>query len=181
MFCIPLMTKTAQEVIQAYMRYVYSKFSGSEKLLSDNGTEFKNKLFKDFAKQLGVEYKVYTPPYKPQCNGKIGFYKYLESCIAKHIMNKMEWDEFTDLTTAAYNCVPNVTSMEAPFFLMSGRDPYMPLNKLIAQARRYLSTEECTSDLEALQNPLQMTTTWIQFAASRRNQNFKPVKPKISR
>ena len=46
-FCIPLKTKTAQEVIQAYMRHVYSKFSGSEKILSDNGTEFKNTLFED--------------------------------------------------------------------------------------------------------------------------------------
>ena len=83
-FCIPLKTKTAQEVIQAYMRHVYSKFSGSEKILSDNGTEFKNTLFKDVAKKLGVEYKVYMPPYRPQCNGKIeGFHRYLKSCIAK--------------------------------------------------------------------------------------------------
>ena len=70
-FCIPLKTKTAQEVVQAYMRHVYSKFSGGEKILSDNGTEFKNTLFEDVAKKLGVEYKVYTPPYRPQCNGKI--------------------------------------------------------------------------------------------------------------
>ena len=156
----------------------YSKFGGSEKILSDNGTEFKNKLFEDITKQLGVEYKVYTPPYRPQCNGKIeGFHKYLKSCIAKHIMNNMEWDEFTDLATAAYNFIPNVTSMEAPFFLMFGRDPYMPLNQLMAQARRYLSTEEGIPDLEALQNLLQMTTMQIQYAANRRNQNFKPVKP----
>ena len=90
-FCIPLKTKTAQEVVQAYMRHVYSKFGGSEKILSDNGTEFKNTLFKNVAKKLRVEYKVYMPPYRPQCNSKIeGFYRYLKSCIAKHIMNNME-------------------------------------------------------------------------------------------
>ena len=101
-FCIPLKTKTAEEVLQAYVRNVYSKFGGSEKILSDNGTEFKNKLFEDVAKQLGVEYKAYTPPYRPQSNGKIeGFHKYLKSCIAKHIVNHMEWDEFIDLATAA--------------------------------------------------------------------------------
>ena len=139
-FCIPLKTKTAQEVIQSYMRYVYSKFSGSEKILSDNGTEFKNKLFEEVSKQLGMVYKVYLPPYRLQCNDKIeGFHKYLKSCIVKHIMNNMEWDEFTDLATAAYNFVPKVTSKEAPFFL---RDPYMPLNQLILQARRYLGTDE---------------------------------------
>ena len=113
-----------------------SKFGGSEKILSDNGTEFKNKLFEDVAKQIGVEYKLYIPPYRPQCNGKIeGFHKYLKSCIAKHIINNMEWDEFTNLATAAYNFIPNVTSKEALFFLMFGRDPYMPLNQLLSQAR----------------------------------------------
>ena len=68
-------------------------------------------------KQLGVIYKSYTPPYRPQCNGKIeDFHKYLKSSIAKHVVNKMEWDEFTDLAMAAYSFVPNITSKESPFF-----------------------------------------------------------------
>ena len=62
-------------------------------------------------------------------------------------------------------------------FLTFGRDPYMPLNQLISQARRYLGMEEGIPDLEALQNLLQMTTMQIEYAAKRRNQNFKPVKP----
>ena len=114
-FCILLKTKTAEEVVQAYLHQVCSKFGGSEKILSDNGTEFKNKLFKEVASQLGVECKVYTPPYRTQCNGKIeGFHKYLKSCIAKHITSNMEWDEFTDLATAAYNFVPNVSIERIP-------------------------------------------------------------------
>ena len=40
-FCIPLKTKTAEEVIQAYINNIYSKFGGSMKILSDNGMEFK--------------------------------------------------------------------------------------------------------------------------------------------
>ena len=177
-FCIPLKTKAAQKVIQAYIRHVYSMFGGSEKILSDNGTEFKNELFEEVSIQLGVEYKVYTPLYRIQCNGKIeGFHKYLKSCIAKHIANNMDWDEFTDLATAAYNFIPNVTSKEAPIFLIFGRDPYMPLNQLISTARRYLGTNESIPDLEALQNLLQLTTMQIEYAAKRKNQNFKPVKP----
>ena len=89
----------------------------------------------------------------------------------------MEWDEFTDLATAAYNFMPNVWSKESPFFLMFGRDPYMPLNKLLSQATRYLGTDEGIPNLEALQNLLQMTTTQIEYAATKRNQSFKPVKP----
>ena len=52
-FCIPLKTKTAEEVLQAYIDHVYSKFGESIKFLSDNGTEFKNKIFEQIAKELG--------------------------------------------------------------------------------------------------------------------------------
>ena len=44
-FCVPLKTKTAEEVIQAYIDNIYSNFGGSMKILSDNGTRFKNKIF----------------------------------------------------------------------------------------------------------------------------------------
>ena len=62
LFCVPLMTKTAEEVIQANIDHVYSKFGGSLKILSDNGTEFKNKIFEQVAKELGVEYKLLYSP-----------------------------------------------------------------------------------------------------------------------
>ena len=35
-FCIPLQTKTASEVVKAYVGNVYFKFGGSIKILSDN-------------------------------------------------------------------------------------------------------------------------------------------------
>ena len=61
-FCVPLKTKTAEEVIQAYIDNIYSKFGGSMKILSDNGTKFKNRIFEQVAKELGVVHKLYTPP-----------------------------------------------------------------------------------------------------------------------
>ena len=64
-FCVPLKTKAAEEVTQAYIDNVYSKFGGSLKILSDNGTEFKNKVFEQVAKELRVEYKLYTLPLSP--------------------------------------------------------------------------------------------------------------------
>ena len=43
------------------MDHVYCKYRGSLKILSDNGTEFKNKLMEEVSKELGVEYKVCSP------------------------------------------------------------------------------------------------------------------------
>ena len=49
-------------MVTAYVDNVYAKFGGSKKILSDNGTEFKNQLFEKVAKELGVEFKCYTAP-----------------------------------------------------------------------------------------------------------------------
>ena len=84
-FCIPIPNKKAETVLKAYMNHVYCKYEGSFKILSDNGTEFKNKLMEEISKELGVEYKVYSPPYRPQSNGRIeSFHYFLKACIAKH-------------------------------------------------------------------------------------------------
>ena len=69
-FCVPLKSKTACEVIQAYIDNVYAVFGGSRKILSDNGTEFKNQMFETIARELGVEYKKYTAPYHPSVKWK---------------------------------------------------------------------------------------------------------------
>ena len=77
-FCVPLKTKTTEEVIPAYIDNIYSKFGGSMKILCDNGTDFKNKIFEQVAKELGVVHKLYTPPYHPASNGRMeGFYAFL--------------------------------------------------------------------------------------------------------
>ena len=70
-WCIPVKSKHAGQIIQAYLRQVYNKFGGSRKILSDNGTEFKNQYFEHIAKAIGVERKVYTAPFHPQSNGRI--------------------------------------------------------------------------------------------------------------
>ena len=62
-FCIPIKNKTAQEVVTAWRNHISFPFGVCRKLLMDNGTEFKNDLFSQVAEQLGVERKIYTPPY----------------------------------------------------------------------------------------------------------------------
>ena len=123
-FYVPLQTKTAEEVIQAYIDQVYSRFGGSLKILSNNGTEFKNKLFEQVAKELGVEHKLYTPPYHSASNGQIeGFHAFLKACIAKHVAPQLEWDVLVPLACAAYNFIPNELSKNLLSFLCLERTP----------------------------------------------------------
>ena len=124
-FCIPLKTKQANEVLQAYIDNVYAKFGGSLRILSDNGTEFKNQLFEKVAKELGVKHKIYTAPYRPSSNGHIeGFHNFLKACISKHVSLKPEWTSVVQLACAAYNFLPNEHSKESPFFLQRCSSPF---------------------------------------------------------
>ena len=64
-WCIPLKTKTADEVVTAYKNHIACSFGGSVKILTDSGTEFKNKLFKEVVAKLGTEMSIHLPPYGP--------------------------------------------------------------------------------------------------------------------
>ena len=171
-FCIPIPNKMAKTVLKAYMDNVYCQFGGSIKILSDNETEFKNKLMEEVSKELGVEYKIYSPPYRPQSNGRIeSFYYFLKACIAKHIAPQLEWDDTVPLACAAYNFLPNEHSRESPFFLMFGRDPLLSLTKLFKPKIRYLGNDENILSLEALKNMYQLVVTNLKYAREKRQAN----------
>ena len=176
-FCIPLKTKTAEEVLQAYINHVYSKFGGSIKILSDNGTEFKNKIFEQVAKELGVVYKLYTPPYHPASNGRIeGFHAFLKACISKHISPHLEWDDLVALACAAYSFIPNEHSKELPFFLMFGRDPVLPLNTLLEPKIRYIIN---ILSSEVMKKLYEIMATNLKLACEKGDPQEQPMPTKL--
>ena len=178
-FCIPIPDKTAATVAKAYIHNVYCWFGASHKILTDNGTEFKNALLDQIAEEIGVEHKVYTPPYHPQSNGKIeAFHYFLKACMAKHMNTVGDWDEVVPLACAAYNFLPNEYSRESPFFLMFGRDPILPLNKLLQPKVRYLGNDENILSLETLKNIYELAATNLQNARKRYGLKT-PVEKKI--
>ena len=160
--------------MKAYLKNVHHVFGPSKKILSDNGTEFKNELFDRVAKELGIEHKIYSPPYHPQSNGRIeGFPLFLKACIAKHISPGLEWDEVCPIATAAYNFLPNEHARESPFFLMFGRDPRIPLTEALRPRLRYLGNDEVILSLEALKNMYLIVTENLRRA----RETGKPMGP----
>ena len=119
-FCAPLKSKQAEEIVQAYLNKVYYRFGGSRKILSDNDTEFKNKVFEEVSKKLRCEVRAYSPPYQSQSNGRIEcFHKFLKACMGKHINKNREWDDVVPMATAAYNfsCIHQVEKGHFPLCL----------------------------------------------------------------
>ena len=142
MFCIPLKTKRAEDVIKAYIDHICCTFGPSKKILTDNSTEFKNKLWTEVFKKLKIEQK-FTPIYSPQCNGRIeGFHKFLKATIAKQLETHVEWDDLVWKATAAYNCFPTESSGLAPFFLMFGHEAAVKHTLLESENPKYLGTDD---------------------------------------
>ena len=141
-FCIPLKSKKAEDVVTAYLNHICCIFGPSKKILTDNGSEFKNKMWDEVFKRLKMEHRV-TPIYSPQCNGRIeGFHRFLKACIGKQLQQGLEWDDLVWKATAAYNFFPTESSGFSPFFLMYGREANAKHMILAEETTKYLGDNE---------------------------------------
>ena len=135
---VPIKNKNAETICEAYRNNVYCVFGRSSRMLTDNGSEFKNKEMQEVCDTLGLKH-IFSPVYTPQSNGCLeGWHRLFKACIAKHIHGGgVEWDELVPLAVSTYNFFPCQSSKESPFVLMFGRDPIMPVVKLSEPRPRY--------------------------------------------
>ena len=129
-------------MIKAYIDHICCTFGPSRKILTDNGTEFKNKLWTEVFEKLRIEQE-FTPIYSPQCNSRIeGFYKFLKATIAKQLETCVELDDLVWKATAAYNFFPTESSGIAPFIQMFGREAALKHTLQESENPKYLRTNE---------------------------------------
>ena len=135
---VPIKNKNAETICEAYRDNIYCIFGGSSRILTDNGSEFKNQEMRQVCETLGVKH-IFSPMYTPESNGHLeGWHRFFKTCIAKHIHGRgVEWDELVPLAVSAYNFFPCQSSKESPFVLMFGRDPITPVAKLLEPRPRY--------------------------------------------
>ena len=101
-FAYELITsKMAKDVLPVLMRYINIK--GCPKiLLTDNGTEFVNGLFKDYLNSNNIEHRN-TRPYNPQCNGIAErFIKTLKDLLSKEYINNINFNIRVSLEKCLY-------------------------------------------------------------------------------
>ena len=59
---VPIPNKNADNICDAYRHDIYCTFGGSSRILTDNGSEFKNKEMKQVCEILGVKH-IFSPVY----------------------------------------------------------------------------------------------------------------------
>ena len=177
-FCIPLKSKHAEDVIKAYIDHICCTFGPSRKILTDNGTEFKNKLWTEVFEKLRIEQK-FTPIYSPQCNGRIeGFHKFLKAMIAKQLETRVEWDDLVWKATAAYNFFPMESSGIAPFFLMFGCEAAVKHMLLESENPKYLGINDGMINIGLMTKLYNVVAHNLNKARKARDRNRKGITPK---
>ena len=115
-FCIPIKSKKAEDVVNAHMNNICCVFGPSKKILTDDGTEFKNKMWTEVFKRLRTEHRT-SPIYSPQCNGRIeGFHKFLKATIGKQLHRGLEWDDLNRKSNIGVQLLSNRIIKGKPHF-----------------------------------------------------------------
>ena len=162
---VPIKNKNAETICDAYRDNVYCVFSGSSRMLMDNGSEFKNKEMQEVCDTLGLKH-IFSPVYTAQSNGHLeGWHRFFKACIAKHIRGGgVEWDELVPLAISAYNFFPCQSSKESPFILMFGRDLITPVAKPLEPKPRYYGKRGTALKMDTLRRLYTIVVNNIRMA-----------------
>ena len=108
------------------------KFGLPARILSDQGTEFNNKLFRELENFCGVV-KNRTTPYHPQTNGLC---ERMNSTLLQMLRTlaesqKPNWNLYVHQLVSAYNATTHSSTGYSPHFLLFGREPILPLDLIL--------------------------------------------------
>lgn len=137
-----LPNKKTENIVQIVIDELIPRFSCPQKIVTDNGAEFKGHLFADMCKELNIQH-IFTSPYHPQGNSKTErFHRVLNDMLSKKTTKHLEmWDSYLPAILASYRVGISESSGYSPFYLMYTRDPVLPLDNLLKPRRRYFGED----------------------------------------
>ena len=128
----PIAAKTQKAVYDYFVNHHVPRYGPPEILLTDQGVEFKGQDLAGYLRHVGTEHRR-TTPYHPQTNGRIErAHRTLKSIIRKLINNRTtDWEDRLGAALWAHRITVSDTTQFSPYFLQYGREPRLPLSRLL--------------------------------------------------
>ena len=122
-------SQTAVMVARVLFTQFFTQYGWPTKSITDQGPQFEGKLFQKLTEEAKIR-KIRTTPYHPQGNAQCErFNQTLLGMLGTMPPNdKKEWQEWVSAMTHAYNCTVSKTTGFAPYYLMFGRGPKIPID-----------------------------------------------------
>ena len=139
---VPILDKTAESMVEAYLSGILSRTGASMVCLADNRSKLKNNQMNTILKQLGIKH-IFSNPYRPQCNSHIeNVHNFLKRTLTKFLSSSdAEWDKILPFACYCFNMTPTADDLESPFFLIHGRDPLEGCTRFVLEHNRLASMQ----------------------------------------
>jgi len=144
----PVPSATAEQVSNFLYEDIICRHGCPNRILSDQGTHFKNKMIAKLLEKFQVKHK-FSTPYHPQTNGLVErFNRTLCEALAKlSNEHKDNWDLFISPVLFAYRTLKQSTTQMTPFYLLYGRQARFPVDKPIENTNLFTRVMSLTDNL----------------------------------
>lgn len=133
----PCHDQSAKQVARQLWDRYFCVYGFPERIHSNQGANFESQLIQELLLIAGVK-KSRTTAYHPMGNGIVErFNRTLRSMIrALPPRSKQKWPQMLQTLTFAYNCTAHESTGYAPFYLMYGRIPRLPVEVMFHDVER---------------------------------------------
>lgn len=156
----PCPNQSAKSVAKQLWNNFFCIYGFPKRIHSDQGANFESMLISELLSVAGVE-KSHTTPYHPMGNGVVErFNRTLGNMIrALPIAAKRRWPSLLKSLTFAYNCTIHETTGYAPFQLMFGRTPRLPVDVVFGSVLRDSAVTDYDEYVKVLLSDLKHAVT----------------------
>lgn len=131
---VPLKNELGQTIRHAFLNHVVTKYGCPKLVITDRGCNLTNPQQKDFFDLFGIKRQM-TSPYHPQSNGQTErFNRTLAASLTIFVeRNQTDWPDFVQAITFAYNISEHTVTRAAPYELVFGRRPRIPIENILGR------------------------------------------------
>ncbi|XP_019220262.1 uncharacterized protein LOC106098742 [Oreochromis niloticus] len=155
--------QTAKQVARQLWDRYFCVYGFPQRIHSDQGASFESELIQELLQVAGVQ-KSRTTPYHPMGNGHTErFNRTLGNMIrALPPREKHKWPQMLQTLTFIYNCTAHESTGYAPFFLMYGRVPRLPVDVMFHNVARDNDVADYDSYVKRMRDDLREALTLAQ-------------------
>ncbi|CAH8545954.1 unnamed protein product, partial [Dicrocoelium dendriticum] len=160
---IPIKDQTGETVAQVFESNIPARYGVPQCVLTDQGPCFESRAFQAVLQKWNIQRRR-TSPYHPQTNGLTErFNRTMKTWIN---CTKLPWEQALPRVLLAYRTSKQSTTKVAPFELLFGRQPRIPLDACITQTQGWDIPPTHRARLEAT------ARREIKFRQARNKRNY---------